>query len=148
VLVVSPTAVYSTRRFEPTLPDITGSLLSLTPMRKPSPSSAARSHGHVSRDHVERRAQRHEGAGDDWREPACPRRRTSTVPLSGATAPDRCRTGAGGGDGPDAAGGGAAADGIRATGALPTTGAPVRLTTVLAPELSIYTPAAVLPTAV
>ena len=43
VLVVSPIAVYSTRRSEPTLPDITRPLLSPIPMRKPSESPFSRS---------------------------------------------------------------------------------------------------------
>ncbi len=42
--VVSPTAVYSTRRSEPTLPDITRPEFRPMPMRNPDPSSCSRSH--------------------------------------------------------------------------------------------------------
>ena len=37
VLTVSPIAVYSSRRSEPMLPDISGPLIIPTPIRKPSP---------------------------------------------------------------------------------------------------------------
>ena len=42
VFVVSPTAVYSIRRSDPTLPDITCPLFSPIPIRKPSPSPSER----------------------------------------------------------------------------------------------------------
>ena len=44
VFVVSPTAAYSTRRSDPTWPDITLPLLSPIPIRKPSPSPCERIH--------------------------------------------------------------------------------------------------------
>jgi hypothetical protein len=44
VLVVSPTVVYSSRRSDPTVPDMIGPLLRPTPMRKPSPKPFVFSH--------------------------------------------------------------------------------------------------------
>ena len=44
VLVVSPSAVYSSRRSEPTWPDITGPVLRPMPILKPSCMSVSRSH--------------------------------------------------------------------------------------------------------
>ena len=44
VFVVSPIAVYSTRRSDPTFPDSTGPLFKPIPIRKPSPEPRSRTH--------------------------------------------------------------------------------------------------------
>jgi hypothetical protein len=44
VFVVSPTVVYSSRRSDPTVPDMIGPLLTPMPMRKPSPRPFSLSH--------------------------------------------------------------------------------------------------------